>query len=417
MSYAARFALLLLMLVVSAAPGVAQKPHTSAQFEIRPDAPEASTVMGHMRISDETGVPLAIYSTNFRATAAAPEAQARQYLAAHADQLGMPETLDDLVHVATRETPGGYRVRFEQEAEGYRVYHGQVAVSLGRDGEVLFVVNGYKPRLRLRQSASKMSADDALQIARAHLRVTGDAVVERSAPMWLYLNGRTQLVQRVHLYAPNALPGDWEVLVDAESGSVVKAWNRAPGHRSAHFALPVPSYPQQTTHQDHAAQASPSPSSVRVDGTGFVFDPDPLSVARAQHGGAYADNNDSDSPELSAARSQVTLRDISFDGTTYALRGPYAAVTDWDTPRKGVFSQNSPDWNVTRSDDAFEAVNVYYHVDQSMRYINETLGFDLMPLQYSGGVRIDPHGADGSENSFYSPGDGSISMCEGGIAL
>ena len=49
---------------------------------------------------------------------------------------------------------------------------------------------------------------------------------------------------------------------------------------------------------------------MKVDGTGMVFDPDPLSVSGQTYGGNFSDNNDATNAELDAARSSVVLRDI-----------------------------------------------------------------------------------------------------------
>ncbi len=78
-----------------------------------------------------------------------------------------------------------------------------------------------------------------------------------------------------------------------------------------------------------------------------------------------------------------------------------------------MFTQNSPTFNFNRNDQAFEAVNTYYHIDFLMDYINNTLGCNVLPYQYPGGVQFDPHGAQGADNSFYTSGAGRLSFGEG----
>jgi hypothetical protein len=48
-----------------------------------------------------------------------------------------------------------------------------------------------------------------------------------------------------------------------------------------------------------------------------------------------------------------------------------------------------------------------------MRYINETLGIALRPIQYEGGVQFDPQGLDGDDNSHYDSGSGQLAFGEG----
>ena len=99
----------------------------------------------------------------------------------------------------------------------------------------------------------------------------------------------------------------------------------------------------------------------------------------------------------------------------YTLLGPYAEIRDIEAPFKGLFSQASDTFNFNRFDDAFEAVNTYYHIDSSMRYLNETLGLSIAPYQYNGGVRFDPHGLNGADNSYYSTATGAVVFGEGGV--
>ena len=151
----------------------------------------------------------------------------------------------------------------------------------------------------------------------------------------------------------------------------------------------------------------------RVDGTGMVFNPDPLTSNTVAYGGNYSDNNDANNGQLSAARFSVTLRDITQTGSTFSLVGPRAEVRDHDTPNNGLFTQNSSTFNFTRDQDAFEAVNVYYHIDYMMGYINDDLGCNVLPYQYATGVRYDPHGFGGADNSSYSSGSGQLQFGEG----
>lgn len=145
----------------------------------------------------------------------------------------------------------------------------------------------------------------------------------------------------------------------------------------------------------------------------MVFDADPLSATGNIYGGQYIDNNDATNASLDAARSSVSLLDITFSGGQYSLDGPFAVIVDSESPSTGLFAQASNAFNFDRSEQGFEAVNTYYHVDKCMRYINNTLGISVMPRQHTGGVRFDPHGVNGSDNSHFSPGSGEIAFGEG----
>ncbi|MFT4605606.1 MAG: PKD repeat protein, partial [Rhodothermales bacterium] len=259
----------------------------------------------------------------------------------------------------------------------------------------------------------------------------------------IFVQGRRGVVaHRVDVVAPGELAGDWRVVVNAADGEILSAVNRAPGHREVRAGGGAAEASQATSASasgtpaatvrsgggtpaaianpsgTHSAFADPeraTPASRRTDASGWVFDPDPLSRAGADYGGDFADNADADSQALTDQLVEVTLKDVTFDGTTYLLEGPYARIVDAEAPSDGVFSQETPDFHFTRADSSFEAVNVYHHLDQSLRYINETLGFPLMPHQFTGGVFFDPHGWGGDDQSSYSPTEGVLSFGEGGV--
>ena len=201
----------------------------------------------------------------------------------------------------------------------------------------------------------------------------------------------------------NSLLGEWHVMVDAKSGEIFEAIDKALYYCNHDHACSSHEHPESTN----------TLNPISVNGTGFVFDPDPLTLSGLFSGGDFADNNDATNTQLDSARRLAILRDIeNFDGI-YTLRGPWAEIRDHSPPFKGLFQQHSPDFLFNRSDDAFEAVNVYYHIDSMMRYVNETLNCPVRPSAYISGVRFDPSGANGADVSFYSLGTQQITFGEG----
>lgn len=365
----------------------AQKPPTqNRHLEIIPDEIEASYRTENLRVSRETGAPLALYRIDYPVEPAPPLEMAQQYLLENAQLLHLKNGISDLVHTSTRETPGGYHVRLQQYASGYPVYKAEIVVNINRRNMVTFVMNGYKPGVKLDRQTPALSAAAASQIAKNYMDIRGRLDYEKTELIVYHLKGKSRLVYRVALAPAEDTFGDWEILIDAFSGGIIKAADNAVyGDRSRNTA------------------------------SGWVFDPDPLTRARAVYGGQFADNNDNDTDSLTAQLAEVPLLDVTFSGGQYHLNGPYARIMDFEAPFKGLFSQADSNFHYTRSPDAFEAANVYYHVDKSMRYINETLGFNLMPFQYTGGVQVDPHGLNGDDNSHYIPSTGRIAWGEGGV--
>lgn len=387
-------------------PGRAQDIHLK-KYTLLPEEYVDSDVQASARINLRTNLPLALYSESYQASGT-PEEVARSFFRDEGVRLGMPSGGDDMVLHAVRTTPGGTRVRFNQYYEGIPVYRSDVAVVLDRRGAVRFVTNGYKAGLDVDVSASKMGSAEAISIAQQFLET--NQVQRAEGELMIYAPyGPGRLVHQVDIITDQ---GSWDILVDVASGDVFRS------EPTSHLRDP------EATHTRSDAPTQPSVGSVarqtgviqQVDGSGWVFDPDPMSTARAAYGDleGFEDNDDADSPELTAQLRERTLRDLSFDGSTYSLSGPWADMRDVEVPQRGSFAQESSTFHFTRSHPAFEAVNTYFHIDQSMRYINETLGFPLKPIYYDGGVRFDPHWGDDTVNAQYLSGDGRLRFGEGG---
>jgi Zn-dependent metalloprotease len=146
---------------------------------------------------------------------------------------------------------------------------------------------------------------------------------------------------------------------------------------------------------------------------GYVFDPDPLTTAKAIYGNpGFTDNNDSTSQQLDSQRVLVVLKDLKFQNGKYFLEGPFVKVTDWDAPIKPVASSADPDsFKFNRSEDGFEDVMVYYFIDSCQRYLQH-LGF--YGVQNTP-IIVDSHGMNGTDNSAYYSSTNQLTYGEGGV--
>ncbi len=363
---------------------IAKQANPNASLEIRPVEEVATQKQGNASISTQSGFPRALYRLSYDVTPDTPENMARQYLQENAALLGLKPDLSDLVYVGTRETPGGLRVRFTQSMDAIPVQNSGIVVSLNHQNQVVFLMSDYKhvaagKALDPNPSVSKSGAS---QIAKGHLTATGRIHYEATETVVIVDGGNPRLMQKVTVVPAETVFGDWEILVDAHSGTIYKATDNA----------------------------------CYLDGTGDVFDPDPLTNSQEMYGtGGFVDNGDSDSSDLNDQRDNVTLNDLSQQSGQFFLQGPYASIVDIEAPFTGLFDQATDSFSNTRSASGFEAVNVYHHIDTAMRYINETLGFSVTPFQYTGGVRFDPHGLNGSDNSHYLGSTGEVTFGEGGV--
>ncbi len=351
--------------------------------EIGRTVPKAKVVRDRIAFEADTKIARALYSPNYTAAHADAETMARRFLSDNAELLHMQEAAPaDLENYFTREGLAGTTVRFHQKYRGLPVLGDDIAVTIDKSDHVIFAMNGFESKISVPSITPALAGAEARRIALDYLGADGPLAFDQTTLSILPAAGQSSLVYQVKIAPRTAPHGDWEVLVDAQTGVIVRVLDRA----------------------------------AYINGSGLTSDPDPLSVAGAQYGGNYVDNNDATNASLDATRTSVTLLDITdIGGGTYKLAGPYAVITDTESPFNGLFTQGSTTFNYNRFDDAFEAVLCYYQIDQTMRYINTTLGVSVMPIQYSGGVRFDPHGLSGADNSHYTSSTGEIAFGEGGV--
>lgn len=380
------FSLVLLASVVLAPATQAAKPPTVEGLSAYSQPVEPSYRSGNMRISAETGVPLALYNLDYPVAAATPDEMARQYLRENSELLHLsPLSSSDageLVLHAVRESGAGSTVRYRQHYLGVPVYESEVTVTIAPDSKVTFVMNGFKPGIELATATPAVSAAAARKTVLSSLGVQGPISWESTSPVIFRYQGEWRLAQLVRVI-PSTFPvGDWEGFVDASTGKLLRLWDRA----------------------------------LYVNGNGNVFNPDPLSSAGVTYNTTgYTDGSDADTAQLTAELVNKVLPDITSSGGMFSLVGPYAAIVDTESPFLGLFAQPSSTFNFTRNANAFEAVNCYSHIDSIMRHLNVDLGVSVVPIQYSGGARFDPHGLSGSDNSHYTSGNGVVAFGEGGV--
>ncbi|RME04573.1 MAG: hypothetical protein D6812_04135, partial [Deltaproteobacteria bacterium] len=205
-----------------------------------------------------------------------PVTNARHVLVELRDRLGIE--IDDLRVDAVRRGKTGHHVRFLQHYRGIPVWEGYVSVHTNDQGRVQLVENRWVPGLDL-PVVPHISAAEAIEIARETIalrRTRGEIrsrlLIDPSPP-------DPALVWEVWIPALDPL-GDWRIFVDAVQGAPRTKWNEL------------------------------------FFDSGYVYNP---SALQDTGNTALRDNNNADTPELTAARSLVTLSGL----TDNVLVGPY----------------------------------------------------------------------------------------------
>ncbi|MFD0962735.1 T9SS type A sorting domain-containing protein [Pseudofulvibacter geojedonensis] len=309
-----------------------------------------------------------------------------------------------------RKGPSGETLRYYQMVNGVRVYNAELTIHINTIGDVSYVANAYNRDVDAINTNPAISADEAYNTAIRNLNNPGFTRKKEEGLFVYPLNGETKLVYSFKTSSEN-LNGYWETIVDANSGDIISSKDIALYHKR-HNNEKEKKSDKEKNHETKIS-AGNNTAAVMATGTAMVFDPDPLSVAQVAYGGQYVDNNDATNASLSATRTQVNLPDIEFSGGTYRLKGTYAEIASLQNPSTGLFTQASNAFHFTRNEQGFEAAQVYYHVDKSIRYINQTLGITLVSRFNNGVVEFDPHAHNGADQSTY--GGGELNFGEGGI--
>lgn len=347
-----------------------------------------------------------IYGIDIKLQSDIPSKMAEEFISSHAHMLGIQnKNALSIRHSNTRTSDIGHVVRHKQYYKDIRVKDTEITTTISPNNRVNYALSNLFEHVKVVDVNPQVTAKQATSIAKEHLGIQQTTRIETSELLIYPNKNGGRLAYEVVLIASGLL-GEWHVMIDATTGELFEALDKA---------FYYCKHDKKCMHEPPGKKKKSILDNLLVpeNGSGYVFDPDPLSSNLVNYGGGYSDNNDATSPELDAARFMVTLRDIDETGGTYTLKGPWAEIQDHDTPNKGLFQQNSPMFDFNREEDGFEAVTTYYHVDSMMRYINNTLGCAVQPYQYASGVRFDPSGAGGADQSFYTSGAGELTFGEG----
>lgn len=358
--------------------------------------------------------------TLFTATKASTPANV---LKEHAKNLKLPATLDNLVLVNTKESLLGKHYHYQQMLRGLPVEQAEVVVSIGHNGQLLKIYNQSKP-------VSAAADTDAVNQLNVKARMNSEAVIDQawnnmkvqqplvSVPtntlVWVHNDTGFHLAYKVDIAAQMPTGGFVQYLSahDARllhSYSTSTPRNTKAGERTIAYRTALLQHSGTPTLDRKAATAAASQKQLAasrtalvaasgINGSGFVFDPDPRTVLQSD---ALTDT--SAASAFDPAYSTKTLRDLTVTGGVYSLSGPYVNIKEIESPVSAPSTTTNGTWSAKRGNNAFDDTNVYFHLDQNQRYI-QTLGFTGSKSIINRPLDVDTHGVNGDDNSHYSYG-------------
>lgn len=335
------------------------------------------------------------------------EAQARAWIKSNAKELKITSDADLNLRFS-RKSLSGETLRFQQMVNGVPVFDSELVVHFSPSGEITHTDFNAVRDLVTINTVAQISKENAVQIADKEIGVSGMVTFQENK-LFVYTKlGAPKLVYRT-VTSFEEKSGSWEVIIDASNGQVLSVKDIAiycgsdshEGHNHSKEA-------GISKNQKYFMPVEKAEALAFESGSAMVFLSDPLSGAHVAYGGTgYVDGNDADTAQLNAQRVNVVLPQVENTAGTYKLKSSYVEIKNLENPNKGLFTQASSNFAFTRNQDGFEAANVFYHTDNSLRYINETLGIPCLQNvdnSHANVLWFDPSGENGADNSHYSNG-------------
>jgi len=359
-----------------------QKPKEKSMFEKYNLKQVSSEKVGREKRDRETNVIRAKYNEYYvNRKYSSPDSIAISYLKDKHSEFDLSENITEVRVAKTSKSLGGKYIYFEQNLFDVPVYSSNCIVALNNGDTVTYVLNNLRniKKYNLQKTKPRISSNEAFYLTLSYFGIN-DKVVRNPKSKLVYFESEDnglELAWKINIIAMEPL-GDWLVIVNAENERIIHVEDIALYH----------------------------------NGSGMIYNPNPITTAQTTYGGNYVDNNDANNTALQNERIQVTLRDITLDNGFYKLEGPYCILDDLETPSDNfpeLTNQNG--FNYARNQQEFEAVMVYYHIDLASRRI-ESLGYNIPELRT---FSADPHGLNGDDNSHYMPSQNYVAFGEGGV--
>ncbi len=365
----------------------------------------------------------ALASSNAKSAGAGTDAAyveaARAFAAANAARYGLAAGASSLQPLSVKRSLLGVHVTLQEQINGFNVEASTFTVSfeLG-SGNVYQVHSAVVPHQPPALVKVNLTQDAAYDASWRRLGVSGEVLSPPNATLTYVLDpaapGRLRLVHRVNLNV-SAPRGDWQVDVDATTGSVVSVSNMIlPRTKNATQVPAAPAGPladrgtafSRAMGREAELSGSGVAAKSLVNATGKAFDPDPMTTLVST-----SLSDASAASAFTAAYQTVTLQQVTFDLGVYKLVGPWVQIVNFEAPNTAPSTTLNGNWTSLRGNNAFNDVMTYFHIDKTQRYI-QSLGFSniqALPIQ------ADSDGFNGTDNSYFDPSSNRIAFGHGGV--
>lgn len=309
-----------------------------------------------------------------------PVAVARAHMSeAAAARAFAPEPADSQEVISVRDSEGAVHVRLQQERHGIPIDGAVSTVSMRRGAaSASFSVDRSLRADSAPPPQPRFDAAEARALAIAIADPAAGATIHDATTTLMYAQDRRRLAlaweTRIFQTQPSAY---WKIVIDARSGRLI------------------------------------SKRDLNAHDSGLVFSSNPYQ----QSGGTVPPPNSceggTNAAQLAPWQSSVTLLGIA--GGQNKLKGQYVDLTAPGVPPgikpAGLASEVTRVYNYPCSDDRFEEVMIYHHVDRTQRLI-QSLGFSGASSIINRAIPAHAH-FDAGCNAYYSEFDNAIHFFDG----
>ena len=273
------------------------------------------------------------------------------------------------------ESPGGVHLLFEQLYNSVKVYRSQIKVNMNKKGSIISLFDN-----SFSMNSISNEAFPSQVVVNSYAKINGINKPYRHEKVYFSDGNEMLPATRFEIFKGDEF---YEIIINNKGIEIY--------------------------HKDLALYAkAPQDSIVSCK----IFLPDPLTTANVTYGTPYIDNNDTDVAELLDQIVSDSMT-VTFENDTFKLESPYVKITEHSFPDVQPAVSTTPDFSFTRSQDGFEDVNAFYHINVFQNYI-QSLGFDSL-VNYQ--IHVDVHGLFGQDNSMFinTTNPPRLTFGEGGV--
>ncbi len=347
-------------------------------------------------------------------------------LKSQAARFGLPANLSNLQLADVKESLTGKHYYYQQMLHGLPVDRAMIVVSIGKNGDLQKIFNETRhvsakveaDAVNQLYNKAQISEDQALDKGWKNMNVQHKLVaVPSTSLVWVPTKDGVQLARKVNIEAEMPTGGFVQYL-NAHDGSLIDSYSTSlprsnkSGERSIAARAAAPGQALDRKAATEAAKeagkvtsgaaktaTATGPTTLApsgINGSGYAFDPDPRTVLNTD---ALSDTSAASS--FDPAYSTKTLRDLTVTSGVYSLTGPYVNIKNIEAPNTAPSTTTNGVWTAKRGNNAFDDTNVYFHLDQSQRYI-QSLGFTGTKSILNRSMDVDTDGVNGDDNSHFS---------------